>query len=164
MFNIYRHFILLILMTLTAFGQTTPKAGSRKNTIIIKGIRTAYLPFSSFKPPVFEITNSKLNIAVTDRNGNMLQINGIDTEQLKSGILNPKQFRTVLIMANDGGTFTDDADKNPNSLLEIICDNNNPNTPITVGLKTTILQNGKNLRVYATLSGIIPSYNYERTN
>lgn len=150
-------------MTLTAFGQTSPKSDAPKDIVVIKGIRTAYVPFSSVAPPVFEISNDKLNIAVTDRNGNMLQINGIDTEQLKNGILSPKSFRTVMIMAK-GGTFTDDTDQNIRSLLEIKCANNQTNTPITVGLKTTIVQNGKNLRVYATLSGIIPSYNYQRTN
>jgi 5,10-methylenetetrahydrofolate reductase len=68
-----------------------------------------------------------------------------------------------MIMAN-GGTFTDDADANPTSLIEIKCADNKAGTPITVGIKTTILQNGKNLRVYATLYGTIPSPQYKQTN
>jgi hypothetical protein len=162
MFNHYRHVMLLILTTLTVCAQAPQQPGAPADIIVVNGSRTAYPPFASFKAPVFEITNSKLNIAVTDRNGNMLQVNGIDTELLKRGILSRNQFRTVMIM--NSGTCTDDADQNPRSLLEIKCENNRPNTPITVGLKTTVFQNGKKLRVYATLSGTIPSYNYERTN
>jgi hypothetical protein len=158
MFNTYKHAMLLILMSLSAVAQTPPV-----NVVIIKGIHTAYLPFSSIQSPVFEITNSRLHISVTDRKGNMLQINDIDIQKLKPGILPPSAFQTVVMMVN-GETYTDDTDQNPRSLVEIICANNHPNTPITVGIKTTVLQNGKNHRVYATLSGIIPSYTYERTN
>jgi hypothetical protein len=163
MFNTYKPAILLLLMTLSCFGQTSSKGVPPKDIIIIKGIRTAYLPFSSFKAPVFQVTNSKLNIAVTDRNGNILEINDIDIQNIKPGILSRKTFQTVLIMTN-GETSTDDKDQNPNSVLEIKCENNQPNSPVTVGLKTTLPLDGKNHRVYATLSGIIPSYTYNRTN
>lgn len=163
MFNPYKQAFLMVLISLTTFSQVPQKVNTPKNIIIIKGIRTANMPFSVIQPPVLEVTNAKLNIAVTDRSGNMLQINGIDTQYLKNGILPPSAFQTVMMMAT-GQTFTDNTDLNPLSLLEIKCTGNKPNTPITVGLKTTVKLNNQSHRVYATLSGIIPSYQYQRTN
>jgi hypothetical protein len=163
MVHINKSGILLVLITLSGWVAAQHDAPPPKDIILMKGLRTAYLPFSSFTKPVFEITNNQLNIAVTDAKGNMLQLNGIAIEQLKNGILDPSSFQTVLMMAHDG-TFTDDMDTNSRSLLEIKCANNKENSPITVGLKTSIRMNGKNIRVYATLSGLIPSYQYQRTN
>jgi hypothetical protein len=155
--------ILLIFTSLTCLGYASQNTTPPKNIVLIKNIRMAYKPFSAFETPVFDITNNTLNISVTDWNGNMLQINGIDTKLLSNGVLSPDHFRTVLMWAKDG-TYTDDADQNKHSLLEIRCESNQPNSPITIGLKTTIWQNGKKLRTYATLSGYIPSYHNEHTN
>jgi hypothetical protein len=163
MVHIGKKGIVLILIVLSILGNAQRPSSKRKDIILIKGIRTAYLPFSSFSKPVFEMTNDQLNIAVTDAKGNMFQVNGIDAKRLKKGVFPASAFQTVLIMAK-GGTYTDDADTNPNSLIEIICENNTTNSPITIGLKTTVQINGKNHRVYATLSGIIPSNQYQRTN
>ncbi len=151
-------FLFMILLNNAVQSQELPKS-----VVIIKGIRTAYVPFSAIGKPVFEITNGKLNISVTDRNNNMLQVNGIDMKQLSSGVKPSSAFQTVIIMSK-GGTNTDDGDTNPGSLIEIKCTDNKQGTPITVGIKTTILQDGKKLRVYATLHGIIPSPQYQRSN
>jgi hypothetical protein len=161
--NTTKRGLVLVLLSIILHSNILQGQGTPKSIVRIKGIRTAYLPFSALKEPAFEIVNSKLNIAVTDIKGNMLQINGIDVSKLTNGILQPNAFRTIMIMAN-GGTFTDDADENLSSLIEIKCADNKVGTPITVGIKTTILQNGKNLRVYATLYGTIPSVQYKQTN
>jgi hypothetical protein len=163
MLAILQRGIILIIIALASVSHAYQNPIASKNIILIKGIRSSYLPFSAIEPPVLDVTNDQFNISVTDRKGNMLQINGINLRQLQNGILSPSQFQTVILWAR-GETVTDDGDNNSKSLLEIKCSNPAPGNLITVGLKTTIIQKGKKHRLYATLSGIIPSYQYQRTN
>ncbi len=89
----------------------------------------------------------------------MLQIKDIPLQKVKNGLLSSSDFRTIYI-SEKYGTHHDDKDTNPQSILEVKCSNNQPGNPITIGLKTTLVIKQKSVRVYATLSGIIPSYTY----
>ncbi len=124
---------------------------------------SSYVPFSHLKNSSIEIRNNILNIVAVDQNGDMLQIKGVPVSKVQNGILSPAEFRTIYI-SEKNGIHHDDDDTNPNSLLEIKCNDNKPGSLISVGLKTTLIMNGKAIRVYATLSGILPSYIYTEQN
>jgi hypothetical protein len=147
--------IWFLLCGFVASDSTLPPA----NKIVFKKLAGAYSPFSYIKTTSVEVRNNKLHILAVDKNGDMLQIKDIPIQKIQNGILYSKDFRTIYI-SEKNGTHHDDQDSNPNSLLEIKCNSNNPGSPITIGLKTTLFINQKTVRVYATLSGIIPSYTY----
>lgn len=130
-----------------------------ENKIIFNKLRGAYVPFSYIKSSSIEVRNNKLHFLAIDKNGDMLQIKDIPIQKVQNGLYTSSDFRTVYI-SNKYGTSHDDGDTNPNSLLEIKCSDNKPGNPVTIGIKTTLRMNQKNVRVYATLSGIIPSYLY----
>lgn len=153
---------LVLCILLFSFNKAQQPPHTPKNQVVFKGIRTASVPFSYIKSSAIEVVNNKLNISVTDRNGDILQINGISVSKLKKGILPPSEFRTVY-MSEKNGTYTDHNDKSPSSLLEITCDNAAPGNTVTVGLKTNLMRDKKTIRAYATISGIIPSYTYTET-
>ncbi|MES2779919.1 MAG: hypothetical protein V4651_08465 [Bacteroidota bacterium] len=135
-----------------------------KDTVIIQTGTKTYIPFTFLQKPVLQVVNERLNISITDRTGDMIQLNGIDIASLRKGILSPKEYRIIYI-SQKRGTATDDHDTNLNSLLEITrCESNKPGSSITLGLKSTVSNAGKNYRIYATISGIIPTYSYNTTN
>ena len=158
---------LLVLSFFLCFlaQHTTAQKNTSKsiNKVVIKGLRTAYIPFRYFAAPNLQVQNNKLNISITDKTGDMLQINGIDLRLIKNGLLTSKQFKTVYISANNG-TYTDDSDTSKSSSLEIKCTGNKAGDAITIGLKTWVIKDGKQLRFCATLSGIMPSYTYSDYN
>jgi len=152
------HLLLVLLFWgLGSLHATRPMVVESKDTVIIMDQKGKYIPFTFFKKPVFEMNNDKLNIAVTDREGKMIEINGIPAAMLKNAMLSPADFKTVYITAN--ATYTDDG-ISKNCLLDVKCENNKPGSPISVGLKTTVKKNNKTYRIYATLSGIIPESTY----
>jgi hypothetical protein len=152
--------LFLLCLSLTATEATQSSVQASKDTIIIMNRKGGYIPFTFFKKPVFEMTNDKLNIAVMDRNGDLIQINGIPAASLKNTVITPATFRTIYITNKTNDTYTD-ADITQNCILDIKCDNNKPGSPITVGLKTTVKKNSKTFRIYATLSGTIPTPTYK---
>jgi hypothetical protein len=130
-------------------------AGPPKDTVIIMTPRGKYIPFTFLQKPVLEIRNGLLNITVTDRDGNMIQVNGISSALLTDTIVTPRSFRTVYITNKATETYTD-AHRPQNCILDIRCAGNTPGSPVTFGLKTTVKKNNKTYRIYATLSGTVP--------
>lgn len=147
-------FLLLLFLSLSFTQATQSVVSLSKDTVIILDQKGKYIPFTFFTKPQFEMKNNKLNIAVTDRNGDMIQINGIAAASLKNTELSSSGFQTVYITGK--GTYTDDG-ISKNCLLDIRCDNNTTGNPVSVGLKTTVRKNNKTYRIYATLSGTIPA-------
>ncbi|MES2560269.1 MAG: hypothetical protein V4590_11040 [Bacteroidota bacterium] len=159
--------LFLLLIALSGIGSLqaiSPLQKSPKDTIIIQSSPKTYIPFTFFQKPVLQVINDKLNIAVTDRTGDMIQVNGIDITTLQKGLL-PKSAYRVVYISQKRGTASDDADANSMSMLEFTqCTGNKTGSAITLGLKATVTTKGKSYRIYATLSGIIPSYSYHTTN
>lgn len=159
--------LLLLLLSLAGIGSIqafSNQTKAPKDTIIIQSSPRTYIPFTFIQKPVLQVMNNKLNIAVTDRSGDMIQLNGIDITSLQKGLLPQSAYRVVYI-SQKRGTTTDDDDTNKQSMLEIIqCTGNKPGSALTIGLKATVAGKGKSYRIYATLSGIIPSYSFNTTN
>lgn len=158
MHSLFKQIIIgLIFMAISILcsSQTLPA-----NKVIIK---KGNFSFKNSSPPKIQVQNNKLNISITNNTGDMLQINGIDINNLMNTTLTSAQFKTVLISLNKG-TYTNLNDTNSASILEIKCANNKPGNLITLGVKSTVYKGGKSLRINATLSGIIPSYTYTNTN
>jgi hypothetical protein len=154
-------FLMLLFWVIGPIQATQSPVYVSKDTVIIMDQKGKYLPFTFFKKPVFEMTNDKLNIAVTDREGKIIEINGVSAALLKNIMLTPADFKTVYITPNV--TYTDDG-ISKNCLLDIKCNSSKPGSPISVGLKTTVKKNNKTYRIYATLSGIIPEPTYTTNN
>lgn len=125
--------------------------------IIFNKLSNSYSPFSTIQRTTVEVRNNQLHFLAIAPNGDMLQIKDIPLDKVHDGIFTSSEYRTVYISAQYG-TSHDDADNNPKSMLEIKCADNKPGNSVTVGIKTTLRIGQKNIRVYATLSGIIPSY------
>lgn len=148
-------FLLTFCALCLLIGLNNPLYG-QQNKVIIKGI-----PFTIKAAPSFEVTNNQLNIGIQSVEGDFLQITGIALSDVRQGILGPRKFRCVLIMAN--GTISDDRSRNSRDLLEIKCSGNEPGQKISVGIKSTLMKDKSKFRTYATLHGIIPSYSYLQT-
>lgn len=156
--------LVLLLESIGSLLAISPLHTTPKDTIIIQSGTKTYIPFTFLAKPVLQVVNNQLNIAITDRTGDMIQLNGIDITSLQKGIL-PKSAYRVIYMSQKRGTSSDDADMNKQSILEIVqCQGNKPGSAITIGLKATVSSNRKSYRIYATLSGIIPSYSFNTTN
>lgn len=156
--------LMLLLAGIGSLQAISQQHNAPKDTIIIQSTPKTYIPFTFITKPVLQVVNNKLNIAITDRTGDMIQLNGMDITSLQKGLL-PKSGYRVIYMSEKRGTLTDDADTNNQSLLEIItCTGTKPGSTLTVGLKATVVNKGKSYRIYATLSGTIPSYSYNTTN
>lgn len=157
-------FLLLSLAEIGTLNAVPEQQRSPKDTIIIQSNTKTYIPFTFIQKPVLQVINNKLNIAITDRTGDMIQLNGIDITTLQKGVLPKKGYRVVYI-SQKRGILNNDNDTNKQSLLEIVTSSGNkPGSSITIGLKSTVSAKGKSLRIYATLSGIIPSYSFNTTN
>lgn len=154
--------VLLGLLTTASLRASSEQPQKPKDTVVIVSGKNAYIPFTFFKQPTFQVINNQLNVSVTDRTGDMIQVNGIDILKLKKGIL-PKSGYRVVYISQKLGTLTDDNDTNNGSLIEIKCNDTKPGTSISIGLKSRVASSGKKLTVYATLSGIIPPYTYQNT-
>lgn len=155
---------LLLMLGMYSLKAIAPQASPPKDTVIIQSGKNAYIPFTFIEKPVLQVVNNKLNISITDRTGDMIQLNGIDISSLRKGTLPSKSYRVIYI-SQKRGTGTDDADIHNGSLLEITrCESNKPGSQITIGLKATVKNSSKNYRIYATLSGIIPTYSFNTTN
>jgi hypothetical protein len=151
--------VLLFWASSSLYATETAQQQS-KDTVVIMDRNGKYTPFTFFKKPVFELRNNVLNIAVTDREGTMIQVNGIALASLKNTMLPASGFRTVYI--TPAATFTDDG-ISKNCLLDIRCESNKPGSAVSVGLKTTVKKGSKTYRIYATLSGTIPQPIYVET-
>jgi hypothetical protein len=152
---------------LVCLGMFPLQAGSsseqtRKDTIIIQSSSGKFIPFTFLKPAVFQLVNNQLNIAITDRTGDIIQINNIPISSVKSGLLPRSSYRIVYI-SQTRGTCTNDSDGSNHSLLELKCPDNKSGSLLTIGLKTTVSLKGKHYRIYATLSGKIPDPIFQST-
>ena len=151
--------LLLFLMVICCTNAISKEQTSPTDTIVIQNGENSFTPFTFLNKPILQIVNNQLNISVTDRTGDMIQLNGIDTRLLKKGKLKKSAYRVVYI-SQKRGTLTDDKDIIVNSILEIKCANNNPGTSITIGLIARVGASAKKTTIYATLSGKIPPYTY----
>jgi hypothetical protein len=155
--------VAFIVLGLAQVQQTLAQSPDN-NRIVIIGLRDAYIPFNHSIQPVFTLVNDYLNVSVTDRNGDILEINRIPISKIKKGVLYKPHFQTILISSKNG-TFIDKTVTGTKHLLEVVkTDGTEPGTAITIGIKTTVSYKGKSYRIYATLSGSIPSPQYIKTN
>lgn len=125
-----------------------------ENQVLLSDAADKAQPFT-FSQIQAQQLNGKLNLAVTSKEGQLLQINGLDAQKLKSGKQTAGSYNLVLLPGGMQPACTIDAGKSPKLLLI-----EGENQAWGLFLKADLSCQGKKIQVDARLTFRMPNPEY----
>lgn len=150
--------IILLCSSSTALAQRQSAAPS---VVSLRASSGSRIPFTLATQPKWTIQNGVLNIAITSKQGALLQVSELNTKLIHDTVV-PFTTTHKLVLIKDSKTFTHrTADS---STIEISCDGMQPGNRITVYLNGYVWLNKERVTIRATLRGVLPKAQYTLTH
>ena len=153
---IYFTALFLFILLSSSFAQNK-SVGKKKITDFINFMDESgkKLEFVFKSNPKFELQNGMLNISVLSGNNTLLEITGINENEVKDTVLGDNSFKMMYIISQNEKAFISKVAISE-SVLKIKCSKMKKGNPITISLKGKLFRDGKFIEIDAKLNGLIP--------
>ncbi len=137
--------LLLVLVMFSCHAGVHDLAGDNGG-IFFSDSKGRKIIFTPADTPVFDFKNGYLSVSVTDNNLDMIQVNGINTDDVK----------IVYIKTKDGKSFFSDKDRS-RVRSKVKAADFTPGNPVQLSVRTRVYDADEYYHVTVHLKGIIPA-------